>query len=347
MRQALLLLIVCSFGCVASPEEVGERSDAIIYGDDDRLEVEDHPDALLQDIARRSVGALVDRRLVDPSGGAIRAATWGQRVEATFGVPYCEDAPHGVQPSAADCSGVLIDDDLFLTAAHCVPTQDFCDDYSVVFGWYNEGGMPRLLTSEDVYDCDRIAVISYLRDYAIIQLDRVVGGGHSPALVREGPDRIRPGDFLSIIGHSGGTPMKIDDAVSGGPAYDPGIESFLFKGDTLPGVSGAPILNRMGEVIGVVSRTQVETFDVGRDCVAIEQTTDADDPFEIGGYVFRAMHDLCRRGLGFRNVCADPGAWCEGECAGGGGGCAAAPAEGFGGGALLLLGALLVRRRRR
>ncbi len=345
---SFLLCSVFLLACVGQPldEDVSQREDAIIYGEDDRLDVIDHPDALLQDIAVRSVGGLIDRRLVDPSG-TIRTATASQRIEATFGVPYCEDEPFRDQPAPMDCSGVLIDEDLFLTAAHCVPTQDFCDDLSVVLGYrIQAGGDPRPLTPEDVYDCASIEVVSYLRDYAIIKLDRPVSGDHAPALVRQGPDPVRPGDLLSVIGHPSGTPMKIDDGTTAGASYDPGIESFLFRGDVVAGSSGSPVFNRAGEVLGVVSRGQEEPFRVTSTCVEVQREAAGEPGTEIAGYIYRAMHDLCAAGRGSRTLCADSDAWCEGEC--GGGGCSIGTRGSSSGWALVgaLVGLGLLRRRR-
>ncbi|HJL06660.1 MAG TPA: serine protease [Polyangiaceae bacterium LLY-WYZ-15_(1-7)] len=353
-RVLSLPLLAALAACAAPVGEAAEvegREDAIIYGDDDRVEVYATTDPLLQEIAQSAVGALVDERLVEVGAGGgltIRALSLSEAVMSTFERPYCEDQPYATQPVGADCSGVLIDDDLFMTAAHCIPTQEYCDDFAVVFDFYYAAdGELAEIGPDDVYECDSIQVISYLRDYAILRLDREVVG-RRPAPVREGSDEIRGGQRISVIGHPMGLPMKIDDAGVAGTPYNDGVESFLFAADVQGGSSGSPIFTREGEVVGLVSRSQRTDggFVNGRDCIALGVLEPDTPPLEIGGYVYRALHKLCNGGGGSSRLCRDPGVWCE-DC--GGGGCSAAGAGSGAGSVLWALAAVgwLARRRRR
>ncbi|MBX3249817.1 MAG: trypsin-like peptidase domain-containing protein [Myxococcales bacterium] len=316
-RSRLLgLLGLGLLGCVA---DVGSISQPGIYGTDDRVELFETSDPLLQEIGRRAVAALVDRRFVDDDTGELRTITLDQRIEGQFGVPMCDDQPHRTQPAVAYCTGVLIDDDLLLTAAHCVPTQDYCDDLRIVFDYhYAREGVLETIGPEDVYRCREIAVISYLRDQAILRLDRLVDPPHRPATVRRGTGRLRAGDRLSVLSHGLGLPLKVDDNGAAGPAYTDGIDTFFFAADVFSGSSGAPILDNRGEIVGVVSRGQPTDVDNGRNCRKIYQWRAGSEPSEIASYVYRTMHHLCEDdGPGSARLCRDPGAWCP-ECASGG-----------------------------
>ncbi len=343
MQKVLWPVLFLLAGCVV---ETGEGVDSVqraaIFGVDDRVELFETSDSLLQEIGRRSVAALMDARFVDRDG--LRTISLGELIESSFGVAACEEVPFLDQPAVASCTGTLIDDDLILTASHCVPTQEFCDDLAIVFDYhYAAAGRLEEIGPEDIYTCASIEVISYLRDQAIIRLDREVEAPHQPTSVREGDNPIRSGERLSVLSHGLGLPLKVDESSEIGPIYPNGIDTFYFSSDVFGGSSGAPILDRRGELIGVVSRGATPDFD-DRRCVNLSVEDVEDGPQNIASYSFRTMHKLCNGGPGSARLCRDKKAWCP-SC--GDGGCAAGgPISGgtaLFGLALLLMG---VRRRR-
>lgn len=328
-------------GCALETGDVASLESAAIYGTDDRTELYESTDATLQEIGRRSVAALMDARFVDRDG--LRTISLGELLMSNFEVPACEEVPFLDQPAIASCTGTLIDDDLVLTASHCVPTQEFCDDLAIVFDYhYAAAGRLEEIGPEDVYTCESIEVISYLRDQAIIRLDREVEPPHQPATVREGEDLLRAGDRLSVLSHGLGLPLKYDDNAEAGAINTNGIDTFYFASDIFGGSSGAPIFDRRNEIVGVVSRGPTEDFNVGR-CVELEEEDVDEGPLQVASYVYRTMHKLCNGGPGSERLCRDKKAWCPTDC--GGGGCAAGGE--VGGGALLFGLALVVAARRR
>jgi len=328
-------------GCAAELE-TGSRSDAVVYGEDGRMEVYESTDELLTAAARQSVGAVVDRRLVlDPT--MPRALPLNDFLIAQEGVPLCEEEPYADQPVLATCSGVLIGADLFLTASHCVPTQEFCDDLRVVFGWYfeSEGVMPAM-GADDVYECQAIEVISYARDYAILRLDRRVAERYVPAELRPGSEgELFPDDRVSVIGFPSGIPAKIDD--SGRVLGRTGTESFAFYADVFEGSSGSPVFDNRGRVVGVVSTGTEVDWRVSSSCARTNTEDDGDGDGVVAGYTYRAIRDLCAQGGGPPRLCGAGIDWCP-DCPKLGG-CSAAGGEG--GWLFALLGLALLRRRRR
>ncbi|MCB9611795.1 MAG: trypsin-like peptidase domain-containing protein [Sandaracinus sp.] len=343
MRKVLWLTIVALVGCVADTgEPVGSLESAQLSGPDDRVELYETSDAVLQEIGRRSVAALMDARFVDRDG--LRTISLGELIMSEFDVAACDDVPFLDQPAIAGCTGTLIDDDLILTASHCVPTQEFCDDLAIVFDYhYAAEGRLEEIGPEDVYTCTSIEVISYLRDQAIIRLDREVEAPHQPATVRKGEDLIRAGERLSVLSHGLGLPLKVDDASEMGPIRPEGIDTFYYSSDVFGGSSGAPILDRRGEVIGVVSRGPAPDFDDGR-CVGLEALDVEDGPQNVASYVHRTMHRLCNGGPGSARLCRDKKAWCP-SCKSGG--CSAGGPLNGAGLALFAFALVLAARRRR
>lgn len=101
----------------------------------------------------------------------------------------CEDAPFFDQPSAPHCSGFLVDEDLFVTAGHCVPSG--CDDFSIVFDYaHTNGEAPRAaVPKENVYRCSEFVVNidEDDNDFALIRLDRPVTGRSPVKIAAEFP----------------------------------------------------------------------------------------------------------------------------------------------------------------
>ena len=137
MRTRLALLLALAIGCGSSEEVfVGELAAPVVYGDEDRVEVFNHPDPDLRRIALESVVALIPTVRIDQKLDGTYALS-GETLEVLQGL--CPDELFGNQRTAASCSGVLIDDDLVLTAGHCIDGSASCDSYAYVFNYHLEG----------------------------------------------------------------------------------------------------------------------------------------------------------------------------------------------------------------
>jgi len=317
-RAYLFLLFGLAMGC-GSSEEVfaGELTAPVVYGGDDRVEVFHHPeDHPLRRIAEESIVALIPgfriSREEDGTYDLIDPVLLKDRLE------LCDDELFGNQPTAASCSGVLIDDDLVLTAGHCIDTRMPCEDYAYVFNYHLEAPT-RLaeIRDEDVYSCAQ--VVSQGRplgtdqtpDFAVVQLDRPVEGAHAPASIRPATP-LDEREALAMIGFGSGLPAKID---SGGTVADPRadhLDFFIANVDAFQGHSGSATFdseNRLaGILIGGLTPDYV-TLD-GELCerVAVYENSQAG---EVIHNIAPIVAALCGDGWGTEALCAPKA--CEGQ----------------------------------
>jgi S1-C subfamily serine protease len=225
-RACLILVFGVAMGCGSSEEVfVGDLTAPVVYGTDDRVEVFNHPDTDLRRIAEESIVALVP---------AFRIS---KESDGTYALSGCPDELFGNQPTAAACSGVLIDDDLVLTAGHCIGSHTPCDAYGYVFNYHLED--PTRLGRDQT------------PDFAIIQLTRPVEGVHAPASIRPATP-LREQESLAMIGFGSGLPAKID---SGGAVADPRAEQldfFIANVDAFQGHSGSATFDSENRLAGIL-----------------------------------------------------------------------------------------------
>ena len=304
-----------------APEEPPARSleREVVYGVDDRQDVYAHPDAALQALTRASIVALVDPGNLDTSDPD-NIQVVGPPLSLTQAL--CPDERFRDQPTGALCSGTLIDDDLVLTAGHCVESQRDCEGLRFVFNYLLEGEDEfATITSDDVYGCNALVVQELTNapmDFAIVQLDRPVSAPHAPAPVHLVDEALEEEAPVTVIGFGSGLPAKID---TGGRVLDPRADTldyFRATTDTFGGNSGSGIFNADNEVVGILVRGAPDyTFDGG--CQVVNELDDDGDFWggEDSTYVMRAVEALCATGWPSERLCEDNGGgeWCD-ACAG-------------------------------
>ncbi len=306
-RVGLALALGLAIGCGPSGDSpVGELTAPVVYGIDDRLEVFNHPDPSLRSLAERSIVALIPSFRVnrEPNG------TYSLFTESLGELQQlCPGEQFGNQPAAASCSGVLIDDDLVLTAGHCIDSQTPCGFYSYVFN-YHLADTDRLavIRDEDVYSCERVvtqegSTSSFTPDFAIVQLDRPVEGAQSPAKIRPATP-LPDSEELTMIGFGSGLPAKID---SGGAVADPRAEErdfFIANVDAFQGHSGSATFDSLNRLAGILIAGREPDYEPNTDQTCFRVSVYGDEEAgEVVHNVAPIVDALCRSGWDSEDLC--------------------------------------------
>jgi Trypsin-like peptidase domain len=309
----LLAAAVSLVAAVSLAQPIGELRQPIIYGEDDRREVYEAESEVMRALARASVVALVSPRSLsyEPSGAvSIHAPTLD---EAFF---LCDGEAFAEQPNLAFCSGVLVDDDLVATAGHCLGDSyqeafENCRALAIVFDYlYEAPGQLAPLSAEEIYRCRQVVTWSpggVDPDFAVIQLDRAVRPGLSPASFAE--NEVTLGQHVNVIGFGAGLPAKVDS----GAAFvqDTSLpEYFTAPTDTFGGNSGSPLFDDAGQLLGLNVRGQPDWRMEGF-CTAAVRATFGDEIHQRTSSVLAA---ICDGGWPSLRLCGTAAACGDGVC---------------------------------
>ena len=299
-------LVVGSVGLLTTAcEEYQLHSEStssdIVYGTDDRQDVYAHPDARLRALAEDSTVALMSASRLDMSNP--NNVRLNSTVQLGPSIGLCSGERFFNDTRAAFCSGTLVDDDIIITAGHCVETQAECESTRFVFNFYHEAeGQLKQLTADDVYSCKKLEaqalgqVGNQLLDYAVIRLDRPATPRFTAAPVRVEQAAVTEGAEVAVIGFPTGIPAKI---AAGGFVTDNNanaLDYFEATVDTFGGNSGSGVY-RAGsyDMVGILVRGQTDYVNSGG-CEVVNTVCQNECGAEDITYVSAALEDFCEGG---------------------------------------------------
>lgn len=168
------------------------------------------------------------------------------------------------------CTGFLIGPDLLMTNYHCVKSETECESTLVVFGYDHD-----LTATMDAARCAALEYATPVFDTTILRLDRQVGHTRGHFLLTDA----KVDGQLVAIGHPQGVRMRVardsdckadrwdvaiatDDPQIGAPHLRrlANRASFTHGCDTASGSSGSPIIDPMGNVVGMQYYTKVPPY---------------------------------------------------------------------------------------
>jgi hypothetical protein len=241
---------LCSCNGVGADTDaaVDQVTSAVVYGDDDRVEAAAAP-AEWAALGAESTLALIPARRLQASDSGIHVNALS--LQQTVGV--CPSDPFADEPTASECSAVLIDDDLVLTAGHCFSADDACDRFAYVFD-YAQGDHGVELSAASVFGCR--ALIRLPRstqgqpapDFSVVQLDRATG--RKPVNLASALPSV--GDPLVALGYPSGLPLKIDRGGVVLRTSFPDEQQLTASVDAFQGNSGGPIFNADRGLVGIL-----------------------------------------------------------------------------------------------
>lgn len=305
-RRLVVSLALLAPSPTFADESVGSTTQPVVYTVDDRVDWYAIPSAPMQTLARQSIVALVPDNAIDLASPGVlfppfldAVGTLDEYVAAAYGEPLCPAERFRSQPAAAICSGTLIDDDLVLTAGHCVRNQAACEALRFVFDYLEvDTGVLEDIDTDDVYGCKRVLAYSERSnphlDFAVVQLDRPVVG-RTPVDVRSLTTPLAAGTPLVVIGFGSGIPMKYDD---GGSVIDPSaslVDAFVADTDTFGGNSGSGVFTDDGTLVGILVSGAAD-YEVGSTCTTVAVLPSSAAAEECT-YAFRPLAALCDGGF--------------------------------------------------
>jgi hypothetical protein len=278
-------------------EDLGKSKDPVVYGTDNRTDVYAHGDATLRARAQQSTVALMnpgDFNTSNPNNVTFNAST----LQSAFNLCSTERFLSDLTP--AFCSGTLIDDDLVLTAGHCITSASACSNTRFVFNFYRTGATAmQTVTTADIFSCQSIVVRQQAvvngqnLDYAIVRLDRAATPRFVPAPIRAGNTALAVGTSVTVIGSGSGIPFKID---SGGTVRDARagtLDYFVASTDTFGGNSGSGVYENSGyTVAGILVRGETDYVSNGS-CSVVNVCSETGCSGEDITYVYPAIRAYC------------------------------------------------------
>ncbi len=293
---------------------------AVVYGDDDRRDVYDHPSPAWQTLAQQSIMMMARSSWMvcgDQPQLVLPELTLGEHQELCEGERFFE------QPVLGTCSATLIDTDLVVTAAHCVLDQDTgrstCPTTVFAPGPHYIAGDDLVTPDvEDLYGCRQVLVQDQGIDIAIVQLDRPVVGPYLPAAVSAMP--VQLDEAVAAIGFPSGIPTKIADDCAALMLTETNIRHNC---DTFAGNSGSGIFSAGSmALVGVMSGGPGDYQQQG-DCRVVNVLTeDGQIPgipsapqLALAIHIEPAMTSLCATGWP-SPVCGGSAMCGDGTCSG-------------------------------
>ncbi len=307
-------------------------AESIVYGSDDRVEVY-AADPVTRATVAGSLVALVPTEDAAFTGNAFAASvpSLGASLDLCPGEAFAD------QPATAFCSGVLVDDNLVLTAGHCASLLPL-DSFVVVLDYYYQA--PGVLAVQPADVRKPLAILSEevdpsgaepRLDYAWLRIDGAAGHPEQPVAIRGATPPLEDGEAIVSASTPEGVPVKIDEDGRIADPREDSMDYFVASTDTSAGSSGSPAFDDGGAVVGILRGGGLDYIETDAGCQATNVVPDGGPAMEEFTYASAALQGLCRDEPSATSLCRpDCGNPCAASASDGqawSSGCSTAPGE--------------------
>ena len=290
---SLLLGSSCGTDSLDSGGDVAQVEQKVVYGVDNREDVQQHSDASLRRLAEAATVTLMLSGDIDESNPNSISFPGPSLGDARN---LCATERFRNDPTAGNCSGTLIADDLVLTAGHCI-SDATCGNNRFVFNYRRDAdGSMHTVTSADVFRCQSVVAreLSSTVDYAVVRLNRAATPRFTPAPVRSQQTALDAGQRISVIGSPSGIPHKIDSGAAVRDSRAGTLDFFVANTDTFGGNSGSGVYeNDSYQLSGILVRGETD-YIYNNGCYVVNRCGDTECRGEDITYVHRAITGLCQ-----------------------------------------------------
>jgi Trypsin-like peptidase domain len=269
----------------------------VVYGTDNRQDVFAHPNATLRARAQQSTVALMQPSAINtsnPNNVTFNSST----LQSAFGL--CTTERFLNDPTPAFCSGTLIDDNLVLTAGHCITSAADCSNTRFVFNFFRPSATTlQTVTTADIFSCTSIVartlgtVGGQNLDFAVLRIDRAATPRFVPAPIRPGNTALTVGQNVAVIGSGSGIPFKVDSGGTVRNARAGTLDFFVATTDTFGGNSGSGVYETANNTVaGILVRGETDYVPNGS-CNVVNVCSETGCQGEDITYVRPAINALC------------------------------------------------------
>jgi V8-like Glu-specific endopeptidase len=247
-----------------------------IYGPDNRMDWHEIEDAAVKRLASATV-ALFNASQIEPASSdraKLKTVTLGEHMGLCKGETFADQA------TGAFCSGTLVEEDVVLTAGHCVREISgtagipYITSISFVFGYrverqgetgQTEIPQTQIFRGRQVLGGELVGNAG--RDWALVKLDRPVPSSLAEPVTAWHAGEIQLDQSVYVIGHPSGLPVKYAPDASVQAASDSAY--FTADLDTFGGNSGSGVFDAAThELVGVLVRGDTDYYrDEAEGCV--------------------------------------------------------------------------------
>ncbi|MGC4067970.1 MAG: serine protease [Polyangiaceae bacterium] len=232
----------------------------------------------------------------------VGVATWGE-LEG-----LCPNERFADQPSAAFCSGVLVESDLVLTSKHCISNRS-SSNVRAVLGYYYLDETQLAIVKSGVHEVNAVISTSSDDDYpntpdfAWLQLNKSTLTRTASTRILNPNTPVADGDMVITVNAGGGVPLKADVGGTVVNARRQEADYFIASLDAFSGSSGGGVFTPAGDLIGVVAQGSPDFVGGASGCMTSARLSDGAAQERIV-YARRAVRSLCSA-QPERMVCSD------------------------------------------